>query len=140
LRSEVNTFQHNRTTNGTNDLSTQPFLLQRLLTDLDHWRSDSDAPTDHVLVSNLRRQLNVAMRTWPAAWPTMPMLSDHDAYYETLCMNDHQHNQKWGWQLWDSSRLSCLHLFRPYYYLRTMDLWSDSARDLAKEGGSENYL
>lgn len=36
LRSEVNAFQYNRTTNGSTDLSEQPSLLQRLVRDLDH--------------------------------------------------------------------------------------------------------
>ena len=122
LRSEVNTFQYNRTTNGINDLSTQSFLLQRLLTDLDHWRSDPDAPTDHVLVSNLRRPPNLAIHTWPAIWPTTPMLANYHTYHESRYMIEHQHNQKWGWQLWDASRLRRLNLYRPFYYMRLMNL------------------
>ncbi|KAL2044987.1 hypothetical protein N7G274_002762 [Stereocaulon virgatum] len=121
LRSEVNTFQYNRTTNSTNDLSTQPFLLQRLLTDLNHWRSGPDASLDHVLVGNLR-QPNVTMHMWPIVGPTMPMLSSYDAYYESLYTIEHQNDHKWGWQLWDSSRLRYRHLYRPHYYLQSMDL------------------
>lgn len=75
LSSLINAFQYRR--QGKSSLSSwQPALVQRLTKDLDHWREDTENSVDHLLVAELRSDL------------------------------DRSAIEQWGWGMWDAERLS----------------------------------
>ena len=129
LRSEVNAFQYNGTTNGSTELSEQPSLLQRLVRGLDYWRLDPNAPTDHVLVTHLGRTVGQSVMNVPhwyiTIWPDIPYdLNIPDFFDDTLWsyIDFNQYNQQWGWCLWDQDRLKDRGLLRPDDYFHPADL------------------
>lgn len=79
LASLVNAFQYQSQGKTASLLSRRPALLQRLISDLDHWREDKENPVDHLLVADLG--------------------SKHD---EPPIANKEQ----WGWAMWDAERLT----------------------------------
>ena len=129
LRSEVNTFQYNGTTNGSTELSEQPSLLQILVRDLDYWRLDTNAPIDYVLVTNLGRivgllVMNVA-HWYITIWPDIPYDLNIPNFFDVTLwsyIDYNQYNQQWGWRLWDQDRLKDRGLLRLDDYFNPADL------------------
>lgn len=75
LSSLINAFQYRRQ-GKSSLLSWQPALVQRLIKDVDQWREDKENPVDHLLVAELRSDL------------------------------DRSPIEQWGWGMWDAERLS----------------------------------
>ena len=145
LRSEVNAFQYNGTTNGSTELSEQVSLLQRLVRDLDYWRSDPIAPTDHVLVTNPGRTVGQSVMNvahWCITiWPDIPYILNIPNFFNATLwsyVDYNQCSQQWGWRLWDQDRLKDRGLLRPDDYFHPADLVnSTDAERLCSESSAE---
>lgn len=109
LVQEVNRIQYLRSLRSYhpeyNQLHGQPFLLRRLIRDIDRW--DPNNPTDHVLVTPFHQSLHV---------PHYPIVWDRRReFYNASTPNTRRQvpirglqggqTPQWGWCLWDEARL-----------------------------------